>query len=217
MKKKIGRLHVITDVAVQDRFTHAKLAGFAVAGGAGAIQFRDKNLGTREAIDTARTLKRICEGAGVTFIINDRVDIVLAVDADGVHLGRDDLPITQARKLLGAEKIIGATAGTIEDALRAREEGADYIGFGHIFQTRSKAKPSAPVGLEALRDVCARIDIPVIAIGGITPKNVGQVVAAGAYGTAVIGAVCAQKDPEDATGRLTSAINEALDRFKDKI
>jgi thiamine-phosphate pyrophosphorylase len=217
MKKQIGRLHVITDVAVQDRFTHAKLAGFAVAGGAGTIQFRDKILGTREAIDTARTLKRICAGAGVPLIINDRADVALAVDADGVHLGRNDLPIATARQLLGPGKIIGGTAGTVEDALHARETGADYIGFGHIFPTQSKDKPSPPVGLEALRVVCSRVDIPVIAIGGITRQNVEQVIMAGAFGVAVIGAVCAQEDPETATGGLASAIEQALDRLKDKI
>jgi thiamine-phosphate pyrophosphorylase len=216
MKKQIGRLHVITDVVVQDRFTHAKLAGLAVAGGAGTIQFRDKILGTREAIDMARTLKRICDGAGVPFIVNDRVDIAMAVDADGVHLGRDDLPLKTARKLLGPDKIIGGTAGTIEDALLAREEGADYIGFGHIFPTQSKDKLSPPVGLESLREVCSRIDIPVIAIGGITRQNVEQVIMAGAFGAAVIGAVCAQDDPEAAATGLASSIEKALDRWKGK-
>jgi thiamine-phosphate pyrophosphorylase len=217
MKKQIGRLHVITDVAVQDRFTHAKLAGSAVAGGAGTIQFRDKILGTREAIDTARTLKRICDGAGVPLIINDRTDIAMVVDAHGVHLGRDDLPIATARKLLGSGKIIGGTAGTIEDALRAREEGADYIGFGHIFPTQTKDKPSPPVGLASLREVCSRIDIPIIAIGGITLQNIEQVIVAGAFGAAVIGAVCAQPDPEAAATGLSAAIEQALNRLQDKI
>jgi thiamine-phosphate pyrophosphorylase len=216
MNKQIGRLHVITDESVQDRFTHAKLAGFAVAGGAGTIQFRDKTRCTRDSIDSARTLKRICSLAGVPLIINDRVDIALAVDADGVHLGRDDLPIPAARKLLGANKIIGGSAGNIEDALRAQEEGADYIGFGHIFPTQSKDKPSPPVGLGALHEVCRRVKIPIIAIGGITLEKIEPVILAGAFGAAVIGAVCASKDPEAAAAELTSAVDHALARLKDK-
>lgn len=216
MNKQIGRLHVITDQTVQDRFTHAKLAGYAVEGGAGAIQYRDKILGTREAIETARTLKQICSAAGVPLIVNDRVDIAMAVDADGVHLGRKDLPIAAARMLLGPEKIIGGTAGTYEEALQVHEAGADYIGFGHIFPTRSKDKPSPPVGLDTLKEICTRIEIPVIAIGGITQQNVEQVIMAGAFGAAVIGAVCAQKDPEAATAELVSAIDQALARVLNK-
>jgi thiamine-phosphate pyrophosphorylase len=211
MKKQIGRLHVITDQSIQDRFTHAKLAGFAVAGGAGTIQYRDKTPGTRESIDTAHTLRQICTTAEVPLLINDRVDIALAVDADGVHLGRDDLPIAAARKLLGFNKIIGGTAGNLADALRVQEEGADYLGFGHIFPTKSKDKPSSPVGLDTLNTVCSKIAIPVIAIGGIEIETIEKVILAGAFGAAVIGAVCAQKDPEDATARLVSAIDHALD------
>lgn len=205
---------MITDQSIQDRFTHAKLAGFAVAGGAGTIQYRDKTLGTRESIDTARTMKQICTTTEVSLIINDRVDIALAVDADGVHLGRDDIPIAAARELLGPDKIIGGTAGTLEDALRVQEEGGDYIGFGHIFPTASKDKPSTPVGLDTLKKVCSKIKIPVIAIGGIGIKTIEQVILAGAFGAAVIGAVCAQNNPEEATARLVSAIDHALDTRK---
>jgi thiamine-phosphate pyrophosphorylase len=215
MKKQIGRLHVITDQTIQDRFTHAKLAGFAVAGGAGTIQFRDKIRGTRETIDIARTLKRICSAAGVPLIINDRVDIVMAVDADGIHLGRDDLPISAARKLLGPKKIIGGSAGSIEGALRVQEEGADYIGFGHIFATQSKHKPTSPVGIEALSEVCSKVKLPVIAIGGITLENIEQIILAGAYGAAVIGAVCARGDPETATAELKTATDQALVQLKE--
>ncbi|MFH1754216.1 MAG: thiamine phosphate synthase, partial [Candidatus Latescibacterota bacterium] len=128
MKKQIGRLHVITDQSVQQRHSHARLAGLAVAGGAGIIQFRDKVMGTRELIDTARILTDICSGSGIPLIINDRVDIVLAVDAGGVHLGRDDLPIEAARKILGPAKIIGGSAGSLEDAQSAQDAGADYVG-----------------------------------------------------------------------------------------
>lgn len=213
MKKHIGRLHVITDESIQDRFTHARLAGFAVAGGAGAIQFRDKALATRDLIDTARTIKQICSAGDVPLIINDRVDVALAMDADGVHLGCGDIPITAARRLLGPDKIIGATAGSLDDALRAQEEGADYIGFGHVFPTKSKSKSSPPVGLDALRNVCSCIKIPVIAIGGIELETVESVVKAGAFGAAVIGAVCAREDPEDATARLVCAVEEARIKF----
>ncbi|NIM20182.1 MAG: thiamine phosphate synthase [Candidatus Latescibacteria bacterium] len=207
--KQLGRLHVITDESIQRRFSHAKLAGLAVSGGADAVQFRDKRMGTRKLVEAAAVLKRICANSGIPLIINDRVDIAMAVDADGVHLGSDDIPIAVARKLLGPNKIIGGSAGTMEEALLAESEGADYIGFGHIYPTSSKEKPTRPRGLERLKEVCSAVEIPVIAIGGIALSNIEPVIRAGAFGVAVISAVCSRKNPEAATTALRRAIDRA--------
>ena len=140
MKKDVGHLHVITDESIQNRFTHVEIAEAAIAGGTDTIQFRDKSLSTRKLIETAEALRAVCASSGVPLIINDRADIALAVDADGVHLGRGDLPVATARNLLGPDKIVGGTAGTLEEAIEAERAGADYVGFGHIYPTSSKDK-----------------------------------------------------------------------------
>lgn len=205
-KKTIGVLHVLTDTTIQQRFTHEQLIELAVAGGANTIQYRDKGASTRELIERATAIRRICAHAGVMFLINDRVDVALACDADGVHLGKQDLPIPVARRILRREKIIGGTAATLEQALQVEQEGADYVGFGHIFATQSKQKPTSPKGLEELRKICSAVSIPVVAIGGINVSNVDDVLTAGAWGIAVIGAVCAEDDPKSATSLLKERI-----------
>ncbi len=208
--KYIGRLHVLTDQAIQSRFTHAELAELALAGGAGTIQFREKAKETGELIEIADALREICTASGVPLLINDRLDVAMAVDADGVHLGWDDIPIEEARRLLGPDKIIGGTAGSLEEALRVEGKGADYVGFGHIYPTASKEKSTQAKGIRMLERVCASLEIPVIAIGGIHAGNVEPVIHAGAYGVAVISAVCAQEDPKAAACDLSCAIDRAL-------
>ena len=204
--KKIGRLHVITDTVIQSRFTHAVLAEMAVEGGADTIQFRQKTGTTRQLIESARALQAICAHAGVPLIVNDRADVALAVGAAGVHLGQDDLPIAIGRRILPAEMIIGATAKTELSIQQAITEGADYIGFGPIYQTTSKSDAQTPKGLEGLRHICSIATCPVIAIGGITIETASAVMEAGAYGIAVISAVCAAVDPVSATRRLLAEI-----------
>ena len=207
MTKRIGCLHVLTDETVQSRFTHAELAEMAIAGGADTIQFREKNRSTKELVDIAETLRRVCRARNVPLIINDRVDIALAVDADGVHLGQRDLPVAVARKLLGPEKIIGGTAATLDEAIAVQNEGADYLGFGHIYSTTSKQKHGAPKGPEALAEICGALAIPVIAIGGIDQENFLPVFDAGAWGIAVIASVCAASDPTRAARELKNGID----------
>src|SRR5436309_11945559 len=148
--KQIGRLCIITDTVVQRRFSHFKLAEMAVRGDADMIQFRDKRIPTGEMIDIASAIKKLCKKYGVALIINDRVDIAMIINADGVHLGKEDLEIKDARKLLGKNKIIGRTAHSLKQAVQAEREGADYIGFGHIFRTSSKSKKASPKGLKLL-------------------------------------------------------------------
>ncbi|MDH3196970.1 MAG: thiamine phosphate synthase [Candidatus Krumholzibacteria bacterium] len=203
--RRIGRLHVVTDTTVQKRYTHEEIAALAVAGGARDIQLRDKRMHDEELVATARRTLALCADAGAVLIVNDRVEVARVARAHGVHLGRADTPIAEARALLGPSVIIGATAGTLTQALEAQAAGADYVGFGHIFPTASKHKSTPPVGLEGLREVCAALRIPVIAIGGITADNAADVLAAGAWGVAVIGAVCAAPDPEAAARALARA------------
>jgi thiamine-phosphate pyrophosphorylase len=178
----------------------------ACAGGADVVQLRDKSL-TRDAFaEVARRVAGICRAHGVTFVVNDRADVAREVEADGVHVGGSDLSVAEARALLGTRALIGASSGTLEAALTAESHGADYVGYGHIFETASKTKTTPPVGLDALSRVVSRVRIPVIAIGGITEANARDVIAAGAWGIAVIGAVCAADDPRAATERLRAIV-----------
>jgi len=205
--KKIGRLHVLTDIQVQHRFTHVHLAEMAIAGGADTIQFRQKQGNMREMIGIARDMKSLCKKAGVTLIVNDRIDIAIAAEANGVHLGQDDFPITLARRLLGNDKIIGGSARNLEEALECVNQGADYIGFGPVYSTLSKEDAGTATGIELLKEISETISIPVIAIGGIGPVNIHEVIRSGAHGIAVISAVCCNPDPEQATRILKEAMN----------
>jgi thiamine-phosphate pyrophosphorylase len=204
---RIGQLHVITDTSVQSRFTHEQLAEYACAGGADVIQMRDKQLARAEFAATARRVLEICRLHHVRFIVNDRVVVAHEIGADGVHLGRNDMSLYDARAILGPDRIIGASAGNVDAAIEAEWEDADYVGFGHIFATGSKQKATPPVGIEGLAGACAEVEVPVIAIGGITEETVLAIMKAGARGIAVIGAVCRADDPRAATARLRAAID----------
>ena len=209
--KTIGRLHVITDERVQSRLSHVELAELLVNCRVDTIQFRDKHRATGEFVEIATAMRDICLDREQPFIVNDRADVALAAGADGVHLGQNDLPIAAARRLLGPTRIIGASASSVAEALRAEAEGADYIGFGHIYATGSKQKDSPPRGTGALGEVVAAVSIPVIAIGGINAGNARAVLDAGAWGVAVIGAVCADDDPCRAAEELLGIV-EAVTR-----
>jgi thiamine-phosphate pyrophosphorylase len=197
--KKIGRLHVLTDTILQTRFSALELTEMAIAGGADTIQYRQKTGATREMIRIATGLKALCRQAGVPFIVNDRLDVAMASEADGVHLGQDDFPIPLARKLLGPEVIIGGSASTLEEARKCLLEGADYIGFGPVFATTSKDDAGPVSGLSLLEQVVREIPLPIIAIGGIISVNTSPVMQIGAHGIAVISAVCCREDPREAT------------------
>lgn len=206
--KAIGRLHVLTDIAVQSRFSHVEIARLAIAGGADTIQFRQKTGKTREMIQTCRELKTLCSSSGVIFIVNDRIDVAIASEADGVHLGQEDFPIPLAREMIGGGRIIGGSASDMQEALRCHDEGADYVGFGPVFSTTSKEDAGPVSGVAELRRVVRAISIPIIAIGGITAGNALDVMGTGARGIAVISAVCCREDPESATRALREAIRD---------
>lgn len=208
----LGRLHVLTDFHFQQRFSHAELAELAIRGGADTIQFRQKLGGVRHRLREARHAQEVCQQKGIPFIVNDTLDVALAVGATGVHLGQTDFPVAEARKILPPDAIIGATAATIPQAERAWRDGASYLGFGPVFLTSSKANPAAVIGVEGLAQVCQSVPIPVIAIAGITAERVDEVMEAGAYGIAVMTAVTIAEDPELATREIRNALDNALER-----
>jgi len=172
-----------------------EVARALVRGGATCLQLRDKEASSRDLYEEARLLKASLRSLGVPFIVNDRLDIVLAVDADGVHLGEEDIPISEARRILGQGKILGASADTVEAATGAAQQGADYIGFGAIFPTETKQ--DARLGsLALLPQVKREVSIPVIAIGGIKRTNAVEVLRAGADGLAIISDLLEAEDVE---------------------
>lgn len=200
--RRIGRLHVITDTTLQSRYTHAELAERAVQGGADTIQYRSKSLDVRTMIREAGEVAEVCRRHGVLFLVNDRIDVALAVDADGVHLGREDMPLAVARRILGPGKVIGGTIRGVDHLWEAIADSADYVGLGPIFRTGSKRLPIEPLGLDAVRAVTSESSIPIIAIAGISVENIASVISAGAFGVAVIGAVCAAGDVTEAARAL---------------
>lgn len=207
----VGRLHVLTDYHFQQRFSHAELAALALDGGADTIQFRDKGGAIRHVIRQAQATAVICRARQMPLIIDDRLDVLLAVNGAGVHLGQTDVPVDIARCILGPEKIIGASATTADEAVKAEADGADYVGFGPVFPTISKANPASVKGLAGLRKVCEAVSIPVIAIAGITVERIGSVMEAGAHGVAVMTAVSRAADPDEATAALRERIDDFLD------
>ena len=208
MMKQIGKLHILTDTVLQSRFSHMEITRLAIAGGADTIQYRQKSGSTREMIEIARNMKRLCSEAGVTFIVNDRLDVAIAAEADGVHLGQDDFPIPMARDLLGEGRIIGGSAATLDEARKCLSEGAGYVGFGPVYPTSSKDDAGPVSGIDILKQVVEVIPLPIIAIGGVSAENIPDVMRAGAHGIAVISAVCCQDDPEEATRALYQALNK---------
>ena len=204
---RIGRLHVLTDFYFQQSLGADRLAELAIRGGADTIQFRQKQGPIRHKLIEAERVARVCQETGTPLIIDDHIEVCLGVGADGVHLGQEDFPIALARRVLGSECIIGATATTLEQARQARDEGADYIGFGPVFPSASKDKIASVKGTEALASVCAAVDIPVIAIAGISVERIEQVMRAGAHGVAVLRAVSGAQDPAAAASELRNELN----------
>ena len=206
----VGRLHVLTDFVSQQRFPHAALAALAARGGADTIQFRQKGGAVRNRYVEARRTAAACHAAGRPLLIDDHVDLALAVGAAGVHLGQLDLPVEAARRVLGDAAVVGATATTVQQARDAEAAGASYIGFGPVFPTQSKRNPASVKGVEGLAAVCAAVRIPVIGIAGITPERVADVIGAGAHGVAVMSAVTTADDPQAATAVFRRALDAAL-------
>jgi thiamine-phosphate pyrophosphorylase len=203
-------LYVITDAALSKGRSHADVVRAAIAGGATAIQLRDKTANTRELLRTGLLLRELTRAAGVKLIVNDRADVALAIDADGVHVGQDDLPAVDARRIVGAGKIVGVSAATVNEARQAERDGADYIGVGAVYATGSKSDAGAPMGTARLAEVAHAVRIPAVAIGGINASNATDCIAAGAVGVSVISAVVSAPDVEAAARDLRDRIDVAL-------
>ncbi len=180
-------------------------------GGVTFLQLREKDLGEAEFMQEALKLKALCREYHVPFVINDNVELAAAIDADGVHVGQSDMAAGDARRRLGPDKIIGVSAQTVEQALLAQQQGADYLGVGAVFPTGSKADASE-VSQETLRAICDAVSIPVVAIGGITQQNVCQLAGSGICGVAVISAIYAEKDIAGASAALKAAVLQTVNR-----
>lgn len=178
----------------------------ALDGGVKAVQLREKDLGGRDLFLLAEKVKRLCERYQAALLINDRVDVALGVDAEGVHLGIASIPVEAARSLIGERKLIGASTHSLIEAEGAEGAGADFILFGPIYFTASKASYGKPQGLSHLREVVGKISLPVYAIGGINAENIGEVRKAGVRGVAMISAVLSAPDPGDAAREILRAL-----------
>ena len=182
----------------------------ALQGGVTFLQLREKNLDKELFMKEAREIKELCRKYKVPFIINDNVEIAKAIDADGVHVGQSDMEAGDVRAKLGPNKIIGVSAQTVEQALLAQERGADYLGVGAVFHTDSKAD-AADISHETLKAITEAVDIPVIAIGGISKENVSELSGTGICGIAVISAIFAEKDIKNATKKLKKLTEEMVE------
>ena len=205
-------LCVITDPTLAPGRDHVAIAEAALAGGADMIQLRDKAGSLRDLLPQARAIQALCRSQGAVFIVNDRVDLALAADADGAHVGQEDLPAASARRLLGPRRLLGVSTHSLAQAEAAQQVGADYIGFGPMFATGTKDTGYAPRGLDTLRGIRQVVALPILAIGGITLENVAETIAAGATAPAVISAVVAAPDIAAAAAAFRHRVTAAKAR-----
>ena len=192
-----SRLYFITDSTGYEQKEFLERVESALQGGVTLVQLREKNKSTREYIDLAQKVHELAKKYNVPLIIDDRVDVMLAVDAEGVHVGADDMPVDIARKLIGTGKILGATAKTIEVAKAAYESGADYLGVGAIYPTTTKVK-TVLTSTDTLKDICNSVPIPVNAIGGLKPDNMDVLLGIPISGVCAVSAIMKAASPENA-------------------
>ena len=196
-------LYLCTDRRLMTTDTLEEAVELAIQGGVTVVQLREKDCTSREFYEEAEKVKAITDAYEIPLLINDRLDIAVAVGADGVHLGQTDIPVWAARDILGADKIVGATANTLEKAEEAWKSGADYLGVGDVFGTSTKAD-TIHVTLEELAAIKKQVEIPVVAIGGINAENISSLKATGVDGAAVISAILAKRDITAAAETLIS-------------
>ncbi|MGN0488854.1 MAG: thiamine phosphate synthase [Ruminococcus sp.] len=209
LDKKDLLLYAITDRSWLGEMTLYQQVEQALIGGATFIQLREKNLDEESFLKEAVEIKSLCHSYKVPLVINDNVDIALKSGADGVHVGQGDMQANNVREILGKDKIIGVTAKTVEQALLAQERGADYLGVGAVFATSSKAD-AKEIDHSTFKAICNAVNIPVVAIGGITQENVTELKGYGMDGVAVISAIFAQKDIKSATERLKEKVKATV-------
>jgi len=199
-------LYIITDQRISHVKSHLEVAEAVLAGGATVIQFRDKEMEDSEAIEVCRKIYELTKKKGIPFIVNDRVEVAKIVKADGVHLGQEDQSLDFARKILNQNQIIGISVETVEQAIKAEKEGADYLGVGPIYPTATKLDAGRELGVARLKEIKEAVNIPVIAIGGINENNLEEVLKVGADGVAIISAVVGAPDITQACRKLKNKI-----------
>jgi len=202
-------LYLVTDRKLAKHGDVSSVVNAALDGGTSVVQLRDKDASTREMIELGQKLRTVTERKGVPLLVNDRVDVALAIKADGVHVGQDDMPVGMVRKLVGADMIIGMSAGTVEEAVQAESDGADYLGVGAVYATSSKSDAGDPIGTQALKAIVDSVSIPVVAIGGINGKNAHECITQGAAGVAVISAIVSADDSSGASSSLRQTIESS--------
>ncbi len=204
------RLYAVTDRSWLGDSTLCEQAEQSLKGGVTFLQLREKHLSRYDFMEEARQLKKICESYRVPFVINDDVVIAREVDADGVHIGQSDMELIEARKVLGEDKIIGVSTKTLEQAVEAEKNGADYLGVGAVFTTDTKKDANA-IAIETLKDICETVSIPVVAIGGICKENLMELAGNGIDGIAVVSAIYASTDIEAASKELYEKVGNMLE------
>ncbi|MDS0281938.1 thiamine phosphate synthase [Haloarcula onubensis] len=206
-------VYLVTGESLSAGRSTREIVDDAIAGGVGVVQLREKDRTVRERYEMGREIRERCREAGVAFVVNDRVDLAGALDADGVHLGDDDLPVSVARELLGADAVVGRSVSTVAAAEAAEAAGADYLGVGTVYRTGSKddiPEDEHGVGPERVAEIADAVELPLVGIGGITAENAAAVTGAGADGVGVITAITQAEDPAAAA----AALREAVERGK---
>lgn len=202
-------LYLLTNQKLAGERNLADIVSEAIEGGVTIVQYREKDAPTGYMIEQARQIHTITKKAGIPLIIDDRLDVMLAIDAEGVHVGQSDIPAGVARKLIGPDKILGVTAKTVEQAAKAVADGADYLGVGDIFGTTTKADAGKPIGLVLFNEIAQSVPVPVVGIGGITSDNTASVIKSGGSGVAVISAIIGQVSPVKAAKNMSEIIKTA--------
>jgi thiamine-phosphate pyrophosphorylase len=202
-------VYLVTDPVLVGTRSLLEVVAAAIRGGVRVVQYREKSASTRVMVDAAADLASLCRRMGAAFLVNDRIDVALAVDADGVHVGQDDMPVAIARRLLGPDKLLGVSVHNEYQIRQAELDGADHVSLSPIFATATKPDHQRPLGLEGVRSLARDALVPVIAIGGIHSGNAADVIRAGARGVCVVSAIICTPDPEQAARDLRRTVAEA--------
>lgn len=207
-------LYVVTDSSRLEGRSLEETVAAAIRGGAEVIQYREKNASTRRMVEEASALCRLCRREGAVFLVNDRLDVALAVNAHGIHVGREDMPVAVARRILGPGRIVGVSVHDEEDARRAEEDGADYLSVSPVYATSTKPDHETPLGIEGTRKLVQKTGLPVVAIGGIDETNLAGLIECGIQGICVVSAVMAAPDPEEKSRSLAMRIRQAVESLR---
>lgn len=202
-------LYLVTDRGLAGGKRTLDIVKAGVNGGVTCVQLREKHASTREFIEEATAVRDFLRRVDIPLIINDRLDVAMAVEADGLHLGQTDMPPETARRIAGNSMIIGVSAESVRDAVEAEKAGADYISASPVFSTPTKTDTAPPLGLEGIKEIRRRVTLPLVAIGGLNPENIEAVIQSGADGVAVVSAIVCAKDPAEAARRLKERIEKA--------